>query len=867
MPGKPVNGLVFDAVSTFEAGVNSGVEPLLLPKNQCSFATNVTFRGGFITNRPPVRKMTLDFGGDAVLQANFSNFIFQGACFYNSDYATQSLVAAIGGKQFELRFNPADPTTWAVTDISISGDPNPPEVLQNWLFQAERWVIINDGQSLPIFWDGTSSRRSLGPSALLATVAAPGFVAPAIGSSVQVNVSTVYDGPFNIPVLVNDGAAHTAIYTILPAAPLPSQPNARLKMIFQNGGTVSVIPDQITVPSVAVPIGAQVLSIPSRIGILWEATAPNVGEPEALGTTNPPSDQKIIFFSGALTAGAIQLSTWNIASRSLDAIVASPILPSFNTSVKPHDFLYEALGTKHPSSIFAVPQYSVISYSNPNPNTLIGTVQTGFNSPDYNHTVDVVLDQPYTGPDNTPVWIGNALYLVSQIPPPAPSSTVTLVNETDTAGFAYAAGVSTISSVAELPPSRMGAYGMGRVWVSLVDGRQFIAGDIVGGSSGSAIYSFRDAVLKTTENSYLAGGGTFVVPGSIGDIRAMIFEATLDASLGQGPLQVFTSKTVFSCNTPVDRTVWQSITNPILTESLRGAGAMGQNSTVNANGDTMFRSTDGIRSLILARREFDVWGNVPQSREIQSILNLDNASLLQYGSAIVFDNRELMTCIPSSGARGIFHQGLTALNFDTISNLRGKSPSIYDGFWTGLNICQMVTGVFNGVERAYAFCINAQNLQIELYEILPTGNSHFDNDQLPITMSFETPVFFRPKSPEEMVYLRLEAGEIAVSDLVGVVMFQVWFRSDENQCWTPWRTWTVCANNFEAGGIPQFRPRMGFGSPPQDCDNVTNRPMREGYYFQCRIQITGQCRVKRIKLMASIQPEPEFAPPICAPLC
>lgn len=846
---------IYDAIATLESGMNAGVAPLLLPKNQVSFGTNCTFRGGFVTNRPPVRKIPFNFGGDAVLQAEVETGFFQGACFYQSDFGTQYLVAQIGGLLF--LFTPdGNFTSFTPLDVSIAGDPNPSTPLQAWLFQAERWVIVNDGQSLPVFFDGTASRRSFGPSVTLATVDAPGFTAPAVNASVQVNVTAVYSGPFNVPVLVDDNAGHVATYTIQPAAPGPALPNARLKTMHSipspPSSPFAPIPD---FPAL-IPIGSQVLSIPSRIGVTAGGGIPPVSSLPPLGLTNPPVNQQIEFYTFADNSAPV--STWIIGGTKTVKVDLVQTIPGVVFTL-----INRAYGeTSVPFSTFN----EVITYSNPTPNTLVGTVQTAFTTPTRLSSIDVVLDIPYTGPDDTPVWINDMMFLISKVPAPAPTTAVTLINGNDTAGFVYAAATTTIRSIAELPAGRMGTYGLGRIWLSLVDGRSFMAGDIVGGSSGSVNYQFRDAILKSTENSYLSGGGNFIVPGSAGDIQAMIFTATLDVALGQGPLQVFTKRSVFSCMAPVDRTIWQNITNPILTQSLIGSGAQGQNSTINSNNDTLFRAIDGIRSLVLARREFDTWGNVPQSREVQAVLALDDPTLFQFGSAIIFDNRALMTCIPTNGPRGVFHQGLIALNFDEISSLRGKAPSIYDGFWTGLNVLQLITGVFAGVERAYAFCFNETNFKIELYELEPTGDDHFDNGNLPITMSFETPVLFRPSKPEESVYLRLEDGEIWVSDVFGVVTFQIWFRADDSACWTVWRTWSVCADNGTEN-IPQFRPSMGFGMPTKECDPLTNRPAREGYYFQLRLQITGQCTVKRIRVRASPQPEPEFAKPICGPIC
>jgi hypothetical protein len=430
---------------------------------------------------------------------------------------------------------------------------------------------------------------------------------------------------------------------------------------------------------------------------------------------------------------------------------------------------------------------------------------------------------------------------------------VDLLNVTATpVGYVIASGstVSWTHSGAQLPAGRMGAYGMGRVWMSLIDGKQFIASDLVGGSSGTVGNNYRDAVLNITENLYLAGGGNFTVPGSVGDIKAMRFTATMDVSLGQGPLQVLTPNTVFSCNAPVDRLTWQDVTNPILTESLISNGGLSQNATVLANGDMIFRSKDGIRSLKLARQEFATWGSTPSSLEVDPILREDSQSLLQFTSAVVFDNRLLMTTHPVLTDLGVYWKGIVALNFDPVSTLRGKAPAVYDGLWTGLNVLQIVVGEFASVERCFAFCFNTLSKEIELWEILKDGEEVYDNLTHRVTWRIESPVLdFGLKDPKKRQTLRLNDGEIYVDELQGVVDFQVYYRPDQWPCWVPWHSWSECAaepdaaNPNTANYQPQFRPKMGLGQPsPVPCDSTNDRPMREGCSFQVAVVITGQCR-------------------------
>lgn len=425
----------------------------------------------------------------------------------------------------------------------------------------------------------------------------------------------------------------------------------------------------------------------------------------------------------------------------------------------------------------------------------------------------------------------------------------------------------------ELPPGRMGTYGLGRNWLSLVDGKQFLASDLVGGSSGTVANNFRDAALQITENTYLSGGGNFTVPGSIGDIRAMRFATTLDKSLGQGALQVFTPTVVFSCDAPTDRSTWQTVTNPIVTESLIGNGGLGQNSTIGWNGDTIFRSVDGMRSLILARRDFDTWGNVPISREVERPIDDDDDTLLAYGSAITFDNRLLMTCVPKASTQGVFHQAIIALNADPNSSLAGKSASVYDGIWTGLNVLQLVKGQFSEVERAFAFGLNTTLNKIELYEILKSKAGKFDNGNVRIRWDAETAaLLYNVKGKGPFDFCQLIDGEMSVDSVVGQVDFEVFYKPDSYPCWIPWRKWSVCSKRVDpdqpvtANYQPGFYPRMGFGEPdPKLCDGFTSRPFREAYFFELKFVITGYCRILGAKIKAVTIPQPDFAPVCCNP--
>lgn len=672
MPSSPFSPqALYDELNAFPEGMNSNLAPLLLPKTQLAFGTNVTVRGTFVGPRAGLRKITLDFGTNTTARGILTDgSLWQGGQFYKPDSGNEQLAMVLGGRLFIVT---PDPTlsTATVVEKTIAGDANPPTQPIAWLWQAENFLIWNDGLSRPVFYNGTVSVRSTGGNPVThATTVATAFLTPAIGTAFTMNVAST--------------AGMTAA-------------------------------------------GGDILT---------------------------------------LTTGGQYLTT-SVIDATHVAVVNQSAIP--------------------------------VNANNPVGRQVLWSVQTF-----------------------------------------------------------------------QLPPGRMGCYSMGRNVMSLVDGKQFIISDAVGGSSGTQSLNFRDAVLNVTENTYLAGGGNFAVPGSIGDVRAIVSTANLDASLGQGPALVITPFAVFSLNLPADRLTWQNITNPILAVSALANGGLGQNSSISVNSDTIMRAVDGIRSLKLARQDFNQWGSPPISVEMDRVLPNDITTLLRFSSAVQFDNRMLMTCVPQAAARGAIFRGLIALNLDPISSLRGKAESVYDGLWTGLDILQIVKGEFSFKERCFAFTMNQVTQELELYEILTSvtaQNDYIEGGTTPITWSFETPALFNEfqKSQSKPTPLRLTNGEIYIDSLIGRADFTVYYKKDASPCWTLWKTFSVC--NDPQNPAPGYRWRLGLGEPPaSDCDTLNNIPMRNGFTFQTMFVVTGYCSVKRIFAKAITIPEPEFAQPAgCCP--
>jgi hypothetical protein len=489
--------------------MNSGISPLDLGKNQTALNLNCSVRKGYLHNRPPYQKRTLNFLGDTELETLVLTGNYQGGGYYRPDYGTESLIAQIAGHL--ILFTETSLGYWAVTDISIADDLNDPTVKQVWMWQSEKWMIISDGSgALPIFYDGTTSRRSYGGQVELGTTSAP-FTPPAIGSSAQMTLVAPYTGEFNIPVLFN-GEFYQPLYTSSSQQTVTYQ--ATLKNISATaGGTI--------------PIGTNISIIPANLSVLGVAST-------------------VSGASGTTTLFGVPLLTPDLTGKTISITPTSGTAKSFKfLSVSSQTATLTYYIAKLLQDISAPKTFAagavVVDSGNSSPTVVVATNSAAFTIPAIGSTVTPVsISAPYTGAANQLVWILGQMYQITAIatPPADPTNLLTILNLTDTQTTAVISGTK-LYSVPELPAGRMGAYGMARNAMCLVSGLSYIMGDIAGGAAGTAANDYRDSVLKTTENDDLPGGGAFSLPGSGDIITAMIYTTKLDKSLGQGGLQIF----------------------------------------------------------------------------------------------------------------------------------------------------------------------------------------------------------------------------------------------------------------------------------------------------------------------------------------
>lgn len=151
--------LLTDGFNILRKGMNSGVAPDFLGREALSLAVNAAFRGGKIHPRPGITRRPLKFDSGETREA-FEGGYFQGAHPYvwsQGDAADCAyLVVSISGRIFRIDLTNFDCFDMITPGIGI----NPPHYRQAWFEQAEMFLIIQDGQSVPFIWDGATLKRS-----------------------------------------------------------------------------------------------------------------------------------------------------------------------------------------------------------------------------------------------------------------------------------------------------------------------------------------------------------------------------------------------------------------------------------------------------------------------------------------------------------------------------------------------------------------------------------------------------------------------------------------------------------------------------------------------------------------------------------
>jgi hypothetical protein len=883
--------LLKDFIGGFLGGVDAGIDPHLLPKNKLAWLVNGTVRGGYVNPRPRILNYNLSDGGVGIISGtgtvvNFvMNGLFLGATFYNPTKASilpaGTMFALISGRLFGFTPDYAivggayAPSLgfMAVVEYTINNggvpDLNSSTATKAWLGQAENYLIVQDGVTPnPLVFDGNKSFRSLSSQTQIGVFNATAAVAPAIGQILPVTAADFSTAPTTTTpkaVAVYSGA--TGAYLGMMALGFP--PAGFYNAILNTVGThIFSVGDVVYLKNTTYSIGSGTPANVSYAGPY--STAPSISDGGlAYGIANASN-----FVAGSLVA-VVTVNEYRIQNGApygtapqfvgTTTVTSAPITNSMITQSgftpqlpsDPNGSLSQITGI--------VLQYQIQSATPTISYSPIGTIAsvTGASSP-YGVTFQNNTSYPSSSTQGATVFVGtnstspgsNYQCTISSAPAPGSVASYSLTNQSVISGTALANCV--LQSLIGIPCGKAWAYSQGRLWTTLPNGTQFVAGDIVGGSSGTGANNYLDAILYTMQNTLLSNGGTFSIPGNYGQIRAMFIPPTMNVSLGQGPLQVSTPQCVFSVNAPADITTWASLTYPIVTTSLIGSGAVSNDCCIAANDDVLFRSPDGIRSMTIASLDFYKWNQTPCSNEVRRALDQDDTTLIHHATACNFDGRIIFGTSPVNGANGVYFQNAVVINTDTISNLQSKSPSVWEGVWNGLNALQFVTGIYGNKIRNFVFTSNGSTIGVS--EMMTSAEGQDIKGTSPATLQFESPILFDLNEQQGQYNLfQLEDGEIYFDSILGSPTFKVEFRPDYDQNWHLWYSWSVDNTNLKS----PYKNRAGLGVPVGSANSTSGIQNRDGYDFQVRVTISGgSARFLGMMVKASVVPESEFAKPI-----
>lgn len=136
-----------EGMASFLGGANSAVDPSLISENQFAWAENVVVRDGYPATRPGFQFIKVLPPG-----------VVQGACYFsNQRRNSEDLIAMINGKLYDLFPLESSAT---VNDISPLNENNPYISQQASMVQANNFLVVQDGLSPALVYDGSISFRS-----------------------------------------------------------------------------------------------------------------------------------------------------------------------------------------------------------------------------------------------------------------------------------------------------------------------------------------------------------------------------------------------------------------------------------------------------------------------------------------------------------------------------------------------------------------------------------------------------------------------------------------------------------------------------------------------------------------------------------
>ena len=215
-----------------------------------------------------------------------------------------------------------------------------------------------------------------------------------------------------------------------------------------------------------------------------------------------------------------------------------------------------------------------------------------------------------------------------------------------------------------------------------------------------------------------------------------------------------------------------------------------------------------------------------------------------------------------STATEIYHLGVVALDFTSTTTVGGKASAAWDGVWSGIKVQQITAGFNAGKAACYTFVYGGPG-DNQIWQIMDTYGDDVPliGNTVPIEWQYESRAydFEHPFSLKRLTRL-----DIWISNLIGTVNFQGYYKMDGNSCWNAWPpTFQRCSitnstilteDNPNVQGLPQdlpqVRTQITFPRPPANCDPISGHQTNLGYDAQVRIVGTGNVTLDKLSITA-----------------
>lgn len=425
----------------------------------------------------------------------------------------------------------------------------------------------------------------------------------------------------------------------------------------------------------------------------------------------------------------------------------------------------------------------------------------------------------------------------------------------------------------DMPIGSVMAFIHGRFVVASSDGKNSIyVGDIAYGGN----VTVPDDILKFTEQTYWAEGGSFDTPINVGNIMGLYAMPFLDTGTGQNELVVGCTAGFTSLDLSLPRTQW--IDTQVQRVALIGDGLVSSHGFAGLNGDMFYRSQKGINTYRNARIQYaQSWNQTPISREVNYWLKPDRKDYLEFVPMLGFQNMVLTGCSPliekpNNPAFG-FHRycrGMVVFDADSMSTAGRDGTPIWHGMWSGVRPWAFTVGYIGNQERAFAFSYDRDGRN-RLYEFtLTNGDDTFGQQPRKIQGYYTTGSFgnvpdltslFAPKT--------LSGGVVEFSEVLGASQFTVEYRPDGSPCWVSvdrGEPGCDCPTRKECGedgrsmtAFPQYGRKYFESVDPNTCLPGTSANAATFHHCQVRVQMIGSLTIDRLNVRFNLKPDGQLA--------